>query len=134
MAKGKRMEAFWASVANLKRPQMKDAWTQTVEPVLRGEEGSKGAGGGVKIIDVSLSDDTYFPPQTWEFPEVGEEDLQEIIRKLEAGHWRLKEHNSNNAPVTQIKKADCDISMKNCPTVSSESEIASTGSWIKNHM
>ena len=137
MAKGKRMEAFWASVANLKRPQMKDAWTQTVEPEpemepgLGGEEGSKGAGGGVKIIDVS--DDSYFPPQTWEFPEIGEEDLQEIIRKLEAGDWRLKEHKSNNAPVTQIKKAHCDISMENCPpspiaTVSSESEIASTAS------
>ena len=137
MAKGKRMEAFWASVANLKRPQMKDAWTQTVEPEpemepgLGGEEGSKGAGGGVKIIDVS--DDTYFPPQTWEFPEIGEEDLQEIIRKLEAGDWRLKEHKSNNAPVTQIKKAHCDISMENCPPsevakVYSESDVASIAS------
>ena len=120
---------------------MKDAWTQTVEPEpemepgLGGEEGSKGAGGGVKIIDVS--DDTYFPPQTWEFPEIGEEDLQEIIRKLEAGDCRLKEHKSNNAPVTQIKKVHCDISMENCHTVSSvssESEIASTASWIKKLM
>ena len=134
MSKGKKMEAFWTSVANLKRPQMKDAWTQTVEPEpemepgLGGEEGSKGAGGGVKIIDVS--DDSYFPPQTWEFPEIGEEDLQEIIRKLEAGDWRLKEHKSNNAPVTQIKKVHCDISMENCPTVSSESEIASTASCM----
>ena len=108
MAKGKRMEAFWASVANLKRPQMKDAWTQTVEPGLRGED--KAAGGGVKIIS----------PRS----EVGEADLEEIIRRLQAGHWRLKE------PVTQIKKADCDIStsMENCPSVSSESELASTAS------
>ena len=132
MSKGKKMEAFWTSVANLRQLQMKDAWTQTVEPEpemepgLGGEEGSKGAGGGVKIIDVS--DDSYFPPQTWEFPEIGEEDLQEIIRKLEAGDWRLKEHKSNNAPVTQIKKVHCDISMENCHTVSSESEIASTAS------
>ena len=138
MAKGKRMEAFWASVANLKRPQMKDAWSQTVQPEpemkpgLRGEEERKGAGRGVKIVRDG-SDDTYFPPQTWEFPEVGEEDLQEIIRKLEAGYWRLKEHKSSNDPVKQIKKAFCDISMDNCPPsevveVYAESDVASTAS------
>ena len=111
MAKGKSMEAFWASVANLKRPQMKEASTQTVEPGLRGEV--EGAGGGVKIISRRS--------------EVGEADLQEIIRKLEAGHWR--------SPVTQIKKAVNDISMENGPpsvvaevSSDSESELASTAS------
>ena len=64
--------------------------------------------------------------------------MQEIIRKLEAGDWRLKELKSNNAPITQIKpkstaskkKAQCDISMENCPpsTVSSESDLASSAS------
>ena len=102
------MAAFWASVANVRRlVTRKDASTQTV------------------------ADD--FPRQTWEFPQVGEEDLQEIIRKLEAGQWRLKEQKSNNAPVTQIEKVDCDVSMENCPpteVVSSESEIASTVSNI----
>ena len=43
--------------------------------------GAGGAGGGVKIIDIM--DDSFLPPQTWQFPEVGEEELQEIIRKLE---------------------------------------------------
>ena len=110
MAKGKRMEAFWASVANLKRPQMKEASTQTVEPGFRGEVEGAGGGGGVKIIS----------PRS----EVGEPDLEEIIRKLEAGHWR--------SPVTQIKKAFCDISnsMANGPpSVGSESELASTASY-----
>ena len=105
MSKGKKMEAFWKSVANIRQSQIKDAWTQTV------------------------SNDTDFPPQTWQFPEIGEKELQEIIQKLEAGDWRLKEPKSNNAPGTQIKKVDCDISMENCPpteVVSSESEIAST--------
>ena len=90
MAKGKSMEAFWASVANLKRPQMKEASTQTVEQ---------------------------------------EPDLEEIIRKLQAGDWR--------SPVAQIKKAFCDISnsMANGPpsvvaevSSDSESELASTAS------
>ena len=59
------MAAFWASVANVRRlVTRKDASTQTVE------------------------DD--FPRQSWEFPQVGEEDLEEIIRKLKAGDW-LKE-------------------------------------------
>ena len=111
MAKGKSMEAFWASVANLKRPQMKEASTQTVEPGLRGEV--EGAGGAVKIIS----------PRS----EVGEPDLEEIIRKLQAGHWR--------SPVTQIKKSFCDISnsMANGPpsvvaevSSGSESELASS--------
>ena len=66
MAKGKSMAAFWASVANVRRlVPRKEASTQTVE------------------------DD--FPRQSWEFPQVGEEDLEEIIRKLKAGDW-LKEH------------------------------------------
>ena len=118
MAKGNRMQAFWASVANLKRPQMKEASTQTVEtvePGFRGEVEGAGGGGGVKIIS----------PRS----EVGEPDLEEIIRKLEAGHWR--------SPVTQIKKAFCDISnsMANGPpsvvagvSSDSESELASTAS------
>ena len=98
------MAAFWASVANVRRlVTRKDASTQTV------------------------ADD--FPRQTWEFPQIGEHDLQEIIRKLEAGQWRLKEHKSNNAPGTQIKKVDCDISMENCPPTE-VSEIASTVSNI----
>ena len=60
------MTAFWASVANARRlVTTKDASTQTV------------------------ADD--FPRQSWEFPQVGEEDLEEIIRKLKAGDW-LKEH------------------------------------------
>ena len=93
MAKGKRMEAFWASVANLKRPQMKEASTQTVE----------------------------------QEPDL---ELEEIILKLEAGHWR--------SPVTQIKKSFCDISnsMANGPpsvvaevSSGSESELASTASY-----
>ena len=88
---------------------MKDAWTQTQTQ--------------------TVSDDTDFPPQTWQFPEIGEEELQEIIRKLEAGDWRLKEPKSNNAPGTQIKKVDCDISMENCPPTE-VSEIASTVSNI----
>ena len=59
------MTAFWASVANARRlVTTKDASTQTV------------------------ADD--FPRQSWEFPQVGEEDLEEIIRKLKAGDW-LKE-------------------------------------------
>ena len=59
------MTAFWASVANARRlVTTKDASTQTV------------------------SDD--FPRQSWELPQVGEEDLEEIIRKLKAGDW-LKE-------------------------------------------
>ena len=29
MSKGKKMEAFWTSVANLRRLEMKDGWTQT---------------------------------------------------------------------------------------------------------
>ena len=66
MPKGKTMTAFWASVANARRlVTTKDASTQTV------------------------ADD--FPRQSWEFPHVGEEDLEEIIRKLQAGDW-LKEH------------------------------------------
>ena len=87
MAKGKRMEAFWASVANLKRPQMKEASTQTVEQ---------------------------------------EPDLEEIVRKLQAGDWR--------SPVTNIKKA-VNFSMDNGPPSvvpevcsDSESELASTAS------
>ena len=82
------MEAFWASVANLKRPQMKEASTQTVEQ---------------------------------------EPDLEEIVRKLQAGDWR--------SPVTKIKKAVNDISMDNGPpsvvpevSSDSESELASTAS------
>ena len=96
MAKGKSMTAFWASVANVRRlVTRKDASTQTV------------------------ADD--FPRQTWEFPQVGEEDLQEIIRKLEAGEWRLNEHG--------IRKVDVDSSMENCPP-SVVSEIASSFSNI----
>ena len=48
-------------------------------------------------------EDRFLPRQTWEFPEVGDEDLHEIIRKLEAGDWRLKELKSKNALITQIK-------------------------------
>ena len=101
MAKGNRMEAFWASVANLKRPQMKEASTQTVEPGFRGEVEGAGGGGGVKIIT----------PRS----EVGEPDLEEIILKLEAGHWR--------SPVTQIKKS---LSLVAEVSSGSESELAST--------
>ena len=90
------MTAFWASVANVRRlVTRKDASTQTV------------------------ADD--FPRQTWEFPQVGEEDLQEIILKLEAGQWRLNEHG--------IRKVDVDSSMENCPPTE-VSEIASTFSNI----
>ena len=100
------MAAFWTSVANIRRlVTRKDASTQTV------------------------SDDNNFPRQTWKFPEIGEEDLQEIIGKLEAGQWRLKEQKSNNAPGTQIEKVDCDVSMENCPPTE-VSEIASTVSNI----
>ena len=96
MAKGKSMTAFWASVANVRRlVTRKDASTQTV------------------------ADD--FPRQTWEFPQVGEEDLEEIIRKLQAGQWRLNEHG--------IRKVDVDSSMENCPPTE-VSEIASTFSNI----
>ena len=102
MAKGNRMQAFWASVANLKRPQMKEASTQTVEtvePGFRGEVEGAGGGGGVKIIT----------PRS----EVEEPDLEEIITKLEAGHWRI--------PVTQSKK-----SLSLVAEVSSGSELASS--------
>ena len=72
------MVGFWTPVANLRRPDMKDGWSQT--PALS-SGGAGGVGGGVKIIDIT--DDSFLPPQTWQFPEVGEEELQEIIRKLE---------------------------------------------------
>ena len=92
MAKGKSMTAFWASVANARRlVTTKDASTQTV------------------------ADD--FPRQSWEFPHVGEEDLEEIIRKLQAGQWRLNEHG--------IRQVDVNSSMENCPPTE-VSEIAST--------
>ena len=90
-----------------------------MEPGLRGEEGSKGAGGGVKIIGVS--DDTYFPPQTWHFPEVGEEDLQDIIQKLEAGDWRstnqitLLSHKSGRRTVTFQWKIVLSVQSLQCP-------------------
>ena len=85
------MAAFWASVANARRlVTTKDASTQTVE------------------------DD--FPRESWEFPQVGEEDLEEIIRKLTAGQWRLNEHG--------IRQVDVNSSMENCPP-SEVSEIAS---------
>ena len=104
MAKGNRMQAFWASVANLKRPQMKEASTQTVEtvePGFRGEVEGAGGGGGVKIIT----------PRS----EVEEPDLEEIITKLEAGHWRI--------PVTQSKKSLSLVAEASC---GSESDIASS--------
>ena len=73
--------------------------------------------GGV-IVDIT--DDSFLEPQTWEFPEVGEE-LEEIIRKLE----ELKSKSN-----TSKKKAKTDISMDNCPPSPVSSALASSCSAI----
>ena len=166
--RAKNMAGWWTSMTHPEKEtqtetDMMDGWSMT-PPLSIGAGGAGGAGGGV-IVDIT--DDSFLQPQTWEFPEigeeelqeiirkledrflqpqtrefpeVGEEDLQEIIRKLEAGDWRLKELKSKIAPITQIKpkstaskkKAQCDISMENCPpsTVSSESDLASSASAL----
>ena len=104
MAKGKSMAAFWASVGNVRRlVPRKEASTQTVED------------------DSTQTVEDDFSRQSWEFPQVGEEDLEEIIRKLKAGQWRLNEHG--------IRQVDINSSMENCPPTE-VSEIASTFSNI----